>query len=279
MTTANTLVTGRVVRLDMGELLTDEVAVVTGGASGIGRAIARAFAENGADVVVADVRETPREGGAPTHERIEDETDASATFVECDVTDIDDVEAAMDAAEEFGGVSALVNNAGVFRPEEFFDVTPDDYDRLMAVNARGMFFCAQRAAARMVGRDDSGTDQGGGGTIVNVSSVAGLVGNGGYVTYCASKGAVRLLTYALAHRLGPEGVRVNAIHPGGVETAMLEDAHFDAEASEAFARSIPQRRMGDPEDIAGAALFLASDLASYVTGESLVVDGGYTYTR
>ncbi|UPV76942.1 SDR family oxidoreductase (plasmid) [Halorussus limi] len=254
----------------MGDLLTDRVAVVTGGSSGIGRSIARAFAEHGADVVVADVRETPREGGAPTHELLEDETDANAAFVECDVTDVEDIESAMSAADEFGGIDVMVNNAGIFRLEEFLDVTPGEYDRLMDVNVKGMFFGAQRAAARMLEHD--------GGSIINVSSIAGIVGNGRYVTYCTSKGAVRLLTYALAHSLGPEGIRVNAIHPGGVETAMSEDANLGPEATEAFVEMIPQRRMGQPEDIAGAALFLASDLASYVTGESLVVDGGYTYT-
>lgn len=254
----------------MSQLLTDRVAVVTGASSGIGRGIARAFADNGADVVVADVREEPREGGTPTHELVADETDSRAEFVECDVSDVADLEAAVEAAENFGGVDVWVNNAGVFRLEEFLDVTPDDYDRLMDVNVKGSFFGAQRAAERMVGN--------GGGSIINVSSIAGILGNGGYVTYCASKGAVRLLTYALAHRLGPEGVRVNAIHPGGVETAMLQDANFDDEVREAFVQSVPSRRMGEPEDVAGAALFLASDLSSYVNGESLVVDGGYTYT-
>ncbi|WP_158057140.1 SDR family oxidoreductase [Halorussus halophilus] len=254
----------------MSDQLSDQVAVVTGGASGIGRAIARIFAENGADVVVADVRDTPREGGTPTHELIEDETDNRAAFVECDVSDTDDLEATVATADEFGGVTVWVNNAGIFRTEEFFDVTPEEYDQLLNVNVKGAFFGAQYAAEAMVERC--------GGSIINVSSVAGILGNGGYVSYCTSKGALRLLTYALAHRLGPDGVRVNAIHPGGVETAMLGDAHLDDQARDAFVQAIPSRRMGEPNDIADAALFLASDRSSYVNGESLLVDGGYTNT-
>jgi NAD(P)-dependent dehydrogenase (short-subunit alcohol dehydrogenase family) len=254
----------------MTNLLSEKTAVVTGASSGIGRSIARTFAENGADVVVGDVRDEPREGGTATHELIERETDVSATYVECDVSKGDDLEAMIDEADQFGGVDVLVNNAGIFRPEEYLGVTPDDYEELMDVNVKGPFFGSQLAAERMIEND--------GGCIINVSSIAGLVGNGGYVTYCVSKGALRLLTYALAHRLGPEGIRVNVIHPGGVETAMMEDAHMGPEALNQFVQAIPSRRIGEPDDIAGAALFLASDLASYVNGESLVVDGGYTYT-
>ncbi|NUB93539.1 SDR family oxidoreductase [Haloterrigena sp. SYSU A121-1] len=250
----------------MTELLSSKTAVVTGASSGIGRSIARTFAEHGADVVVADVRDEPREDGPPTHELIERETAESAAYVECDVSRSDDLEAMIDEADRFGGVDVLVNNAGVFRPEEFLEVTPDDYERLTDVNVKGPLFGSQIAARRMIEND--------GGSIINVSSIAGLVGNGGYVTYCVSKGALRLLTYALAHRLGPEGIRVNAIHPGGVETAMMEDAHMGPEALDRFVQAIPSRRIGEPDDIAGAALFLAS----YVNGESLVVDGGYTYT-
>lgn len=255
----------------MGELLANQAAVVTGASSGIGRGIARTYAEHGADVVVADIRADPREGGTPTHELVSEETDSRATFVECDVSELDDLEAAAEAADELGGLDVWVNNAGVFRNEAFLDVTRDEFADLMRVNVLGSFFGAQVAARRMVDRED-------GGRIVNVSSIAGILGNGGYVTYCVSKGAVRLLTYALAHRLGPEGVRVNAIHPGGVETAMMEDSAMTDEEREAFVQQIPSRRLGGPDDVADAALFLASDLSSYVNGESLIVDGGYTNT-
>ncbi|MEF8791601.1 MAG: SDR family oxidoreductase [Haloarculaceae archaeon] len=252
----------------MDELLADRTAVVTGGASGNGRAISVAFAEAGADVVVADLREEPREGGTPTHDLVE-EAGSGAAFVECDVTDLDSLEAAVDAADEFGGVDVMVNNAGIFRSETFLEVTPEEYEGLMDVNVRGVFFGTQYAARKMI-------EEGRGGSVINLSSVAGLEGSANYVTYCTSKGAVRLLTYATAAELGPEGVRVNAIHPGLIETSMTTDdvPIVGTEAGESFLEQIPSRRFGTPEDVADAALYLASDLADYVNGESLVVDGG-----
>ena len=254
----------------MGEMLSGKTAVVTGGASGNGREICKTFAREGADVVVADLQEDPRQGGVPTHELVEDETDARATYVNCDVTDKDDLVAAMDAAEEFGGVDVMVNNAGIFRGEEFLEVSEDEFDQLMDINVKGVFFGTQVAGERM--------SETGGGSIINLSSVAGLEGTGEYVSYCTSKGAVRLMTYATADALGPDGVRVNAIHPGVIETAMTtEDVPIvGTEQGEAFLEAIPSRRFGQPGDVADAALFLASDLSSYVNGESLVLDGGMT---
>lgn len=253
--------------------LKDNVAVITGGSSGNGRAIARRFASEGADIVIADIQESPREGGDPTHELIEAETEASATFVECDVTNVDDLEAAVEAAEEFGGVTVMVNNAGIFHGEEFLEVDEDAFDRMMDINVKGVYFGAQAAAKRMV--------EAGGGRIINISSVAGLEGSGEFITYCGTKGAVRLLTYAMAAKLGPDGVRVNAIHPGLIETTMTTDDYpiMGTDAEEDFLQSIPSRRAGQPEDVADTALYLASDLSDYVNGESLIVDGGMTNTQ
>lgn len=251
----------------MSSLLTERVAVVTGGASGIGRATALAFARHGADVVVADLRPGP-DGVDPTHEVVERESDRRARFVDCDVTDLDDVERALDTAEALGGVDVFVSNAGVFeRADDFFAATPEDYAAVMRVNAMAPYFCAQRAAVRMAGE---------GGSIINVSSLNGIVGNGKSVAYSASKGAVRLLTYALAHRLGREAIRVNAIHPGAIETPMTEPV--DRDVTDRFVEHVPSGRVGRPSDVAGVAVFLASDLAAYVTGESVVVDGGYAST-
>ncbi|EMA62355.1 SDR family oxidoreductase [Halorubrum kocurii] len=257
----------------MSTLLKDNVAVVTGGSSGNGRAIARRFASEGADIVIADIQESPREGGDPTHELIEAETQARATFVECDVTNVDDLEAAVAAAEEFGGVTVMVNNAGIFHGEEFLEVDEDAFDRMMDINVKGVYFGAQAAAKRMV--------EAGGGRIINISSVAGLEGSGEFITYCGTKGAVRLLTYAMAAKLGPDGVRVNAIHPGLIETTMTTDDYpiMGTDAEEDFLQAIPSRRAGQPEDVADTALYLASDLSDYVNGESLVVDGGMTNTQ
>ncbi|WP_336036763.1 SDR family oxidoreductase [Halobacterium yunchengense] len=259
----------------MSGLLTDEAAVVTGGSSGIGRAVAVRFAEEGADVVVADLKAESRDPDedATTVEVVESETDRSATFVECDVSDLEDLEAAVDAADEYGGVSVMVNNAGVFRGEEFTEVTEAEFQQLMDVNVKGTYFGAQAAAKRMLDGD--------GGSIVNLSSVAGLEGSAGFATYCASKGAVRLLTYSLAAELGPEGVRVNAIHPGIIETSMTTDdvPIVGGEMGDDYLEDVPSRRWGDPGDIADAAVFLASDMGDYVNGESLVVDGGMTNTN
>ncbi|GAA0657908.1 SDR family oxidoreductase [Salarchaeum japonicum] len=254
-------------------LLDGKTAVITGASSGNGRSMARTFAEEGADIVVADIRDEPREGGTPTHELVPDETDADAAFVECDVTNRSDLVDAVDAAEEFGGIDVMVNNAGIFRSEDFTEVSEDEFDQLMDINVKGTFFGAQIAGERMAAN--------GGGSIINLSSVAGLSGSPDHVTYCTSKGAVRLLTYAVAAALGPDGVRTNAIHPGLIETAMTtEDVPIiGTDAGDQYLQGIPSRRWGQPDDVADAALFLASDLASYVNGESLVVDGGMSNSQ
>ncbi|ELY91081.1 3-ketoacyl-(acyl-carrier-protein) reductase [Natrialba hulunbeirensis JCM 10989] len=257
----------------MTQVLEDEVAVITGGASGIGRAIARRFAADGADIVIADIQDTPREGGKPTHELIDEETEAETAYVECDVSSVDDLESAVAAADEFGGVTVMVNNAGIFHGEEFLETEEEAFDRMMNINVKGVYFGAQAAARRMVEAD--------GGSIINLSSVAGLEGAGEFVTYCGTKGAVRLLTYAMASVLGPEDVRVNTIHPGLIETTMTTDdvSIIGSEDEDAFLESIPSRRAGQPDEIADAAVYLASEQSSYVTGESLVVDGGMTNTQ
>jgi NAD(P)-dependent dehydrogenase (short-subunit alcohol dehydrogenase family) len=249
----------------MSGTLSGKTAVVTGGSSGIGRGIALAFAREEANVVVADVREDPKEGGDPTHVVVCERHDVEATYVECDVSVVADVEAAVAAADEYGGVDVMVNNAGVWQPETFLETDEAEFDRTMGVNAKGTFFGAQAAAKRMV--------EDGGGSIINVSSINGLVGNGGYPVYCMSKAATELLTKSLAHRFGDDGIRVNDISPGAIETHIGGDA--ESEASAELLAKIPLGRQGKPEDVADVAVFLASDMARYVTGETIVVDGGW----
>jgi len=244
------------------ELLSDTTAVVTGGASGIGRQICLKFAEHGADVVVADIREDPREGGAPTHEKINDETDSQAGFVECDVRSIEDLETAVLAADEFGGIDVMVNNAGIGDPGNFMEVTPGELDENLAINIKGFYFGSQVAAKHI--------DEG---SIINMSSIAGLRGHHKGVTYAMAKGAVKILTNSLAATLGPD-IRVNSIHPGAIETELSKGVTITEENREETIEGIPRGRIGTPEDVAGAAVFLASDLADYVTSHALLVDGG-----
>ena len=255
----------------MSRLLPETVAVITGASSGIGRATARLFAENGADVVIADIREEPRTGGAPTHELIEDETDSQGIFVECDVTNVDDVERAVSTADELGQLDVMVNAAAMHRPHDFLTLTEDEYDQMMDLNLKAVCFGCQRAAARMVEQ--------GSGSIINFSSTAGIHGSKQSATYSASKGGVRLLTYSLANILGPDGVRVNVIHPGLTETMLMtEDVPvFETESLEKYLDAIPLGRAAEPREIAKGVLFLASDLGSYVNGESLIIDGGATH--
>ncbi|MFB6196360.1 MAG: SDR family NAD(P)-dependent oxidoreductase [Haloplanus sp.] len=253
----------------MTELLEGRTAIVTGSARGIGRGIALKAAKHGADVVVADIRERPPEG-PPTHELIERETDSEAKYVQCDVTDLDDIETTIDAAESLGGVDVLMNNAGVFEhTDDFFESTPEDFNDVMDVNAMGPFFFSQRAALRMLENGDEGA-------IVNTASLNANQGNGKAIVYSMSKAAVKLMTYALAHRLGETGIRVNAINPGTIETPMTAGVPDDN--MERYLAHVPAGRVGKPDDIAGAAVFLASDLAKFVNGETIAVDGGYSNT-
>ncbi|MFB6157612.1 MAG: SDR family NAD(P)-dependent oxidoreductase [Haloferacaceae archaeon] len=248
--------------------LADSAAAVTGAASGIGRAIARRLADEGAAVVVADVRDAPREGGIPTHEAIR-EAGGHAQFVETDVTDRAAVEAAMDACiEGFGSLDVAVNNAGIFPDQvEIDEVAESTYDRTLAVNLKGVYLGCRAAVDRMKGGAS-------GGAILNTSSIAGLFGYDRSSAYCASKGGVTNLTRELAVEQGPNGIRVNAVAPGIVETAQTVEDEGDVIGE--HLDEIPLGRDGTPAEVADAALFLVSDAARYVTGQNLVVDGGLT---
>ena len=244
-------------------------SIVTGGASGIGEASARQLAALGARVVIADLQEAPREGGRATHLEAAERHGHGATFVRCDVRVPASLEAAVEAAEAFGGVDVMVANAGVLKKRPLLEITEADYAGLMDVNLKGALFSAQAAARRMVPR--------GRGVIVMLASIAGLRGTGGYALYNASKGAVRLLTSSLADELGPHGVRVVSVCPGIIDTSMnvVDDPLIGTEAGERYLDQIPLRRWGRVEEVAEAIVFLASDRASYLTGTSLTIDGGY----
>lgn len=239
--------------------------MVTGGASGSGRAAALRLADAGvAAVVIADRQAEPREGGAPTDELLRDRG-VDAVFVPCDVRSVDRIEAAMTAAEPFGGVTVAVTAAGIVRTEDILAVSECDWDSMMDVNAKGTFFTAQAAARSMIAGGRTGS-------IVLVSSVGGVLGSASLPTYNAAKGAVRLIAYSLAASLGPRGIRVNAVHPGVTRTSMTT---IDTDlANEREAAKVPLRRIGEPDDVADAVVYLAGPLSAYVSGTSLFVDGG-----
>ncbi|ERH11599.1 MAG: dehydrogenase [halophilic archaeon J07HB67] len=257
----------------MTDLLEDRTAVITGAASGIGRAIARRYAEEGADVVVADVREEPRSGGSPTHELIRAETGADARYCECDVREIDDLRVAVEAADEFGGVDTMVNNAGVTGPiGPFHEASVEAYERARATLLDGVFYGSKVAATKMLADETEGV-------VINVSSALSVEGYSDQVPYSGMKGGVRLFTYSMAADLGPE-IRVNAVLPGLTETAMSADdaGMIDTAIEERFWENTPLGRTARPREIADGAVFMASDMASFVSGESLLVDGGLTNT-
>ena len=249
--------------------LAGKVALITGGARGMGAAEARIFAREGAKAVIADI--LADEGGRVA--AMINDAGGDAVFVRLDVTRREDWDAAISATvERFGKLDILVNNAGIGIGGAIEDMSEATWDAVMDVNAKGVFLGTKAAAARM-------RRQGTGGSIINISSISGMIGqtqvNAGYN---ASKGAVRIFTKSAALQFAADGIRVNSIHPGPIQTAMTKDSWENAERDGDFALtdSAPMGRFGKPEEVAFGALYLASDESSYVTGAELVIDGGYT---
>ena len=248
--------------------LEGKVAIITGAATGIGRATALLFAEEGASVIIADVNE---DDAQRTVANIEDEG-GSARFVQADVSEAEDVQALMErAAEEMGGIDVIVNNAGAQRSGAVTEFEESEWDLLMRVNPRSCFLGAKYGVPRLRER--------GGGSIVNVSSLAGLKGGPGMTAYSASKGAIIAFTRALAEELAPDNIRANSVCPGWIDTPFNEPAiEFmggRAQQEEMVQQTVPLKRQGTPEEIAPGILYLASDASSYVTGQELVIDGGF----
>lgn len=241
--------------------LKDKVAVVTGGARGIGRAVVLRLAEAGADVVVSDILLEAAEATAAEVKALGRKSLAVAT----DVSKLDQTEQLIDGViKEFGRVDILVNNAGITRDNLLMRMDEKDWDAVIAVNLKGTFN-GIKAVTRLMVKQRSGK-------IINMASVVGVMGNAGQANYAASKAGVIGLTKSAAKELGGRGIQVNAIAPGYIETDMTKD--LPPAAKEAFLSIIPLKRPGLPQDVADAVLFLSSPLSDYVSGQVLHVDGG-----
>jgi NAD(P)-dependent dehydrogenase (short-subunit alcohol dehydrogenase family) len=247
--------------------LKDKVAIITGARRGMGKSHALVLAKVGAKVVVSDISEEDCQGVVKEIEK----NGGEALAVKCDVTKKEEVNNLVKKTiERFGKVDILINNAGICQFKPFLELTEEEWDRTLNINLRGYFLCAQAAAKEMIKKKS--------GVIVNIASVAmGQVGKGmaQIVHYCASKGGIVAMTEALAVELAPYNIRVNAISPGAIETPMAEATKQDPKILESTLAKIPMGRMGRPEEVSNLVLFLSSDSSSYMTGSTVVIDGGW----
>jgi glucose 1-dehydrogenase len=246
--------------------LDDKVAIVTGGAQGIGLAVARRYVAEGAKVVIADIAEGT---GRAAAEKL---GEAACRFVPTDVGKAEDAARLVaETCAAFGKLDVLVNNAGIIHAADFLDLKEADFDRVLRVNLKGAFLVGQQAARQMVEQAKAGRT---GGAIINMSSINASLAIPNQTPYCVSKGGLSQLTRVMAMALAPHNIRVNAIGPGSIMTAMMATVATDRDAKARVLSRTPLGRIGDPDEVAAVAVFLASDDASYVTGEIIYVDGG-----
>ena len=247
--------------------LKDKVVIITGARRGMGKSHALVLAKAGAKVVVSDISE---EDCQKVVEEIE-KNGGESLAVKCDVSKKEEVDSLVKKTiERFGKVDILVNNAGICQFKPFLELTEEEWDRTLNINLKGYFLCAQAAAKEMVKQKS--------GVIVNIASVAsGQVGIGfpTLAHYCASKGGIIAMTEVLAVELAPFGIRVNAIAPGMIETPMIDPMKKDPKMMEAMLAKVPMQRVGKPEEVSNLVLFLASDQSSYITGSTVIIDGGW----
>ncbi len=247
--------------------LTNKVAIITGARRGMGKSHALILAKAGAKVVVSDISE---EDCQKVVEEIE-KNKGEALAVKCDVTKKEEVdEMVKKTIKEFGKVDVLVNNAGICQFKPFLELTEEEWDRTLDINLKGYFLCAQAVAKEMAKQKS--------GVIINIASVAsGQIGIGmaTIAHYCASKGGIVAMTESLAVELAPYNIRVNAIAPGMIETPMIDPVKQDSKMMEAMLAKVPMGRVGKPEEVSNLVLFLASDKSSYMTGSTVVIDGGW----
>ena len=241
--------------------LEGKVALITGGARGQGAAEARLFASEGASIVVTDILDSDGEETAAA---------VGGSYLHHDVTNEDDwASVVSQAVEQYGGIDVLVNNAGIWLATPLLETSVEDYRRVIEINQVGVFLGMRAVAPAMIER--------GGGSMVNISSIAGLRGTARSIAYGASKWAVRGMTKSVAQELAPHGIRVNSIHPGFIDTAMLQQLPgIDAGHTQPYLDRVPLGRFAEADEVAKLALYLASDESSYSTGAEFVVDGGLT---
>jgi glucose 1-dehydrogenase len=244
--------------------LKDKVAIVTGAARGIGLAIAKRYVAEGARVAIADIDAAAGQAAARAL--------SNARFLATDVGDAANAQSVVaETCRAFGDIDILVNNAGTIHAADFLELTEADFDRVLRVNLKGAFLVGQAAARRMVAQIKAGKRPG---TIINISSINAVVAIANHTPYCVSKGGIDQLTKVMALSLAPYGIRVNAIGPGSIMTEILKAVATDKEAKRRILARTPLGRIGEPDEIASIAVFLASSEASYMTGETIYADGG-----
>ncbi|MFA6190234.1 MAG: SDR family NAD(P)-dependent oxidoreductase [Candidatus Staskawiczbacteria bacterium] len=251
--------------------LKGKVAIVTGGAKGMGEADAIKLVQAGAKVIICDI---DIDGCNQVVEKIK-KIRGEALAIKCDISkkaDIDNVVA--ETIKKFKKIDILVNNAGIFPFEPFLQMPEANFEKVINVNLKGSFLMAQACALKM--KDNAPNEKGQRGSIINIASIAALMGFAGLTHYCASKGGMTAMTKAMALELAPVGIRVNVIDPGSIDTPGTHKVAMDPKVKEAMLAMIPMKRDGQAEEIASAVVFLASDESSYMTGSTMVVDGGWT---
>lgn len=244
--------------------LSGKVALITGAGNGQGASEAYTFAKEGAKVIATDIQ---FEQVQNVVQQINEEFPNCAIALKHDVSSEEDWAKVIEKSEnEFGAITILVNNAGILSMQPFMGVTYDIWTRALDINAWSQFVGIKSVVPSM--------RQAGGGSIINIGSLASIIAAGGFNPYTASKGAVEAITRAAAVELGPENIRVNSVHPGGIDTQMTRDTFTTEEARQAAVNAVPLKRLGLPEDVARLVLFLASDESSYITGTAQIIDGG-----
>lgn len=244
--------------------LKNKIAIITGAGSGIGRAIALAFSKEGAKVAIADLSE---ERGQETVKQIKKQ-DGEAIFIKTNVSKSGDINKMVETClNHFGRIDILVNNAGIYEACNLHEMSEQDWEKIIDVNLKGVFLSSKRVIPEMLKQNK--------GKIINIASIAGLVGFAQSSAYCASKGGIIALTREMALEYAPKKINVNCLAPGIIKTAMTKDMLADPSTKKFLESSTLYPRLGEPEDIAQAAVYLASDESDFVNGEVLVVDGGW----